>query len=254
MDIPGGELVPLCAFKNDVTPFAENVMNTLLSLQDFVLIYDGTQVDAKAGAGVTENSLAEYTFVARFTATGVTEVSRLEFRIDCDGEGQDLTVQIRGSDFNPDGSNDGTVLKQVVVPKEFLPDPVGRWSVPIDLSGLTGGNYYWIVVLKAGDATNKVDWIGEASQDGSYPVYRRAGDSGAWAASNALHFRVFSGESGELKHGIYGENGYTTVEYDGDLVSKVYRYLPPSDGPAGGVRDIQEYIWSGEYLKSGAVT
>jgi hypothetical protein len=65
---------------------------------------------------------------------------------------------------------------------------------------------------------------------------------------------MYAGESGDLKHGIYGENGYTTVEYDvNGQVSKVYRYLPPADGPTGGVRDIQTYIWAGEYLKSGVV-
>ena len=55
--------------------------------------------------------------------------------------------------------------------------------------------------------------------------------------------RVFSGASGELKHGIYGGNGYTTVEYSGEIVSKVYRYLPPADGPDGGIRDVITYTW-----------
>lgn len=217
------------------------------------MIYTGSEIDSKTGAGVTENSLADYTYAARFTLTGVTEISRVELRLDRDGTGADVTVQIR-SGLNPDGSNDGTVLKQVVVPKEFIPDPVGWWSVPIALTGLTAGNQYWLVVLKAGDATNKVDWVGEASADGGYPVYRRAGSSGAWTTGRpALHFRVYSGETGELKHGIYGQNGYTTVEYSGELVSKVYRYLPPSDGPAGGIRDVLTMTWSGEYLKRGDV-
>jgi len=244
----------LHSFKNGVTVLDQTQMNSLLSLQDFRLIYTGSQVDAKTGSGVTENSIAEYTFAARFTLTGVTEISRVELELDKDGDGADLVVQIRNSDFNPDGSNDGTVLKQVVVPKEFIPASAAYWSVPIDLTGLTAGNYYWLVVVKAGDATNKVDWIGEADQDANYPVYYRAGDSGAWTAGNALHFKIFSGESGDLKHGIYGQNGITWVEYSGEIISKVYRYLPPSDTTAGGIRDVITYTWSGEYLKKGVVS
>jgi len=246
--------MPLYAFKNNVSVLSENLLNQLLSLQDFRLIYTGSQVDAKTGSGVTENSIAEYTFAARFTLTGVTEISRVELELDKDGDGADLVVQIRDNDFNPDGSDDGTVLKQVVVPKEFIPASAAYWSVPIDLTGLTAGNYYWLVVVKAGNATNKVDWVGEAGQDASYPVYYRAGNTGAWTAGNALHFKVYSGESGDLLHGIYGTNGYTTVEYSGEIINKVYRYLPPSDTTAGGIRDIITYTWNGEYLKKGVVS
>jgi len=145
---------------------------------------------------------------------------------------------------------DGTLLKQVVVPKEFLPDPKAYWSVPIGLAGLTSGGIYWLVVLRAGDATNRLDWMGESSQDANCPAYYRTTDSGAWTVTNALHFRVFSGESGELKHSLYGA-GHTTIEYSGEVMSKVYRYLPPADGPAGGIRDAITYTWSGEYLKGG---
>lgn len=227
-------------------------MNSLLSLQSFALIYDGSQVDAKTGAGVTENSIANYSYAARFTLTGVTEISRVELELDRDNLGADLVLQIRSGVTS---TSDGTLLKEIVVPKEFISDPSGYWSIPVNLSGLTSGAQYWLVVKMAGDATNKVDWVGEAVTDASYPVYRRAGNSGNWTTGqNALHFKVFSGESGELKHGIYGQNGYTTVEYSGEIMSKVYRYLPPADGSAGGIRNIQTYTWSGEYVKSGVVS
>ena len=246
--------MPINAFKNDVTPYAENIMNTLLSLQDFSLIYEGAEVDSATGAGVTENLVADYSFAIRVTATGVTELSRIELEVSADGAGQDLTIEVRDDDFNPDGSAEGTLLKSVVVPKEFLPADAAYWSIPLDLTGLTLGQNVWVVVNKVGDITDHFHLVGEAAQDAAHPVYRRAGTSGAWTANNALHFKVFSGESGELVHGIYGENGYTTVEYDGEMVSKVYCYLPPADGPVGGIRDAQEYTWSGEYLKSGVVT
>ncbi len=228
------------------TPYSAEVMNALLSLQSFSLVYEGTQVDAKTGAGAYENNIANYNYAARFTLTGTTEISRVEMELDRDGEGVDLIVQIRDYTFD-------TILKQVVVPKEFIPNSAAYWSVPIDLTGLTANAQYWLVAVRAGDAVNKVDWIGEAVQDANYPAYYRAGDSGAWTANNALHFKVFSGESGELVHGIYGQNGHTTVEYDGEMVSKVYRYLPPADGPVGGIRDVMTYTWGGEYLKRGDV-
>jgi hypothetical protein len=155
--------------------------------------------------------------------------------------------------MDPANGDDGTLLKQVVVPMEFIPETAAYWSVPIGLSGLTSGGQYWLVVTKAGDSTNHLDWVGESAQDASYPAYYRAGDSGAWTANNALHFKVYSGESGELIHSIYAGTGYTTVEYSGEIISRVYRYLPPGDGPDGGIRDVITYTWSGEYLKGGTL-
>ena len=39
----------LYAFKNGVTPFEESHMNSLLALQPFFIVYEGTQRDAKTG-------------------------------------------------------------------------------------------------------------------------------------------------------------------------------------------------------------
>ncbi|MGS0765905.1 hypothetical protein [Syntrophomonas curvata] len=240
----------LYAFKAGTTVLDEATMNSLISLQPFQLIYEGLQSASKIGSGVVENSIADYSYCTRFTLTGSTEIGRVELEIDRDGSGSDLIVQIR-SGMDPANGVDGTLLKQVVVPKEFLPDPKAYWSVPIGLSGLTSGGIYWLVVLRAGDATNRLDWMGESSQDGNYPAYRRAGDTGAWSAAYALHFRVYSGESGELIHCIYAGTGYTTILYSGEIISKVYRYLPPSDEPDGGIRDVITFAWFGEYLKGG---
>lgn len=242
----------LHAFKDGLTILNQDNLNTLLSLQPFQLIYEGTQRAGKTGSGVVENSIAEYSYCTRFTLSGSTEISRVELELDRDGAGADLIVQIRQG-MNPTAGIDGTLLKEVIVPKEFIPDPRAYWSVPIGLSGLISGGQYWLVVKRNGDAVNKVDWIGETTQDASYPAYQRAGDSGAWTARNALHFKVFSGESGELIHGIYAGTGYTTVLYEGELITKVCRYLPPADGPEGGIRDVLTLNWSGEYIKGGDV-
>lgn len=247
----GGIKMAINAWKDGETIINEENMNAFLSLQPFQLIYDGTQRVAKTGVGVVENDIASHSYCSRFVLTGSKEISRVELEIDRDGAGADLIVQIRHG-MSPATGVDGTLLKQVAVPKEFIPDPKGWWSIPIELSGLTSGGQYWLVVLRGGDATNHNDWIGENTTDASYPSYRRVGGSGNWTTNNALHFKIFSGASGELIHGIYGD-GHTTIEYDGELISKIYRYLPPADTHEGGVRDIMTFNWAGEYLKGGDV-
>jgi hypothetical protein len=242
----------LYAFKDDVSILDQATLNSILSLQDLQLIYTGTQRDAKEGAGVTENSIADYSYCARFTLTGSNKIDRVELELDKDGEGADLVVQIRNS-MGPQFGNDGLLLKEVVVPKEFIPATPAYVSIPIAMSGNSGA-YYWIVVKKAGDSVNKLNWVGEADQDASYPAYYRAGDSGDWTAAYVLHFRVYSGAVGDLVHGLYAGTGFTTIEYDDEIISKVYRYLPPPDGPAGGIRDTITYTWDGEYLVKGVVT
>lgn len=240
----------LNAFKDGVTILNQDNLNQMLALQPFQLIYEGTQRDAKTGDGVVENSIANYSYCTRFTLTSSTEIGRIELEVDRDGLGADLVVQIR-TGMDPATGVEGTVIKEVMAPKEFISVAAAYWSVPIGLTELTEDGTYWLVVLQAGDAVNHLDWVGEAAQDVNYPAYSRNGGSGAWTASNALHFKVFSGEAGELVHSIYGGTGYTTIEYDSEIISKVYRYLPPADGPAGGIRDIITYTWSGEYLVGG---
>ena len=242
----------LHAFKDGLTILNQDNLNSLLALQPFQLIYEGVQRDAKTGGGVVENSIAEYSYCTRFTLSGSTEISRVELEVDRDGDGADLVLEIR-SGMNPAAGDDGTLLKQVVVPKEFIPTTKAYWSIPVGLTGLTSGGQYWLVVKRGGDATHHLDWVGETAQDASYPAYYRAGDSGAWTANNALHFRVYSGAAGDLRHSIYAGTGYTTVEYSGEIISKVYRYLPPADGPEGGIRDVLTLNWSGEYIKGGDV-
>lgn len=237
-------------------PITADERNAPLISQPFREIYAGTQRDAKTGSGVTENSIANYSYCARLTIpAGVTGIGRVVLELDRDNLGADLVAQIR-SGMVPGSGTDGTLIKQVVVPKEFIPDPKAEWSVPINLTGLTAGAQYWLAVIRAGDATNKVDWIGEASQDAAYPAYYRAGDSGAWTAMNALHFRVFSNDPAEGQddaiHCIISDTAYATYEYDTDgMVTKSYRYIPPEDGPDGGVRSVLTFTISGDYFMGG---
>ena len=244
----------LNAFKDGETILNEANLNELIAQQSFKLIYGGTQRDAKAGAGVTENNLANANLCTRFTLTGSTEISRVELEVDRDGDGSDLILQIR-SGMVPGSGNDGTLLKEVTVPKEFIPETKSYWSVPINLTGLISGGQYWLVVPQGGDATDHLDWVGEAAQDANYPAYSRNGGTGNWTLGNALHFKVFSGNSGDLIHGIYGTGLQETYLYDIDNnLSQVYRYCPPYGETAGGIRDIITITFDGDYLLSGAVT
>lgn len=241
----------LNAWKNGETIIDEVNMNAFLALQNFQLIYGGIQRAAKAGAGVTENDVSNYSYCARFTLTGSTEISRVELEVDRDGGGADLIVQVR-SGMNPASGGEGTILKQVVVPKEFIPDPKGWWSVPIGLTGLTSGSQYWLVVLRAGDAVNHNDWIGENAPDGSYPAYRRAGTSGNWTANNALHFRVFSGigTGYKIKHVIIPE-AYCTILFDEQgFWKEIYTYCPRSGSHEGGIRQKAVINRSGSLVTS----
>lgn len=242
----------LNAFKDGVTILNENNLNQLLSLQPFQLIYEGAFRDGKTGTGVVENSVADYSHCTRFMLNSTNEIGRIELEVDRDNQGADLVIQIREG-MDPANGIDGTLLKQVVVPKEFIPDPKGYWSVPIGISGLTSDGTYWLVVMRTGDTTNKVDWIGEASQDAGYPSYRRVGASGAWTAANALHFKVYSGTAGMVIHEVYGTNGYVTITYSGSMPAKQYFYIPPVDGTIGGIRDILTLSYAGGVLTGGAV-
>ena len=242
----------LHAFKNGLTILNQDNLNSLLALQPFQLIYEGTQRAGKTGSGVNEASIAEYSYCTRFALSGSTEISRVELEVDRDGDGADLILQIR-SGMNPAAGDDGTLLKQVVVPKEFIPTTKAYWSIPVGLTGLTSGGQYWLVVKRNGDAVNKVDWIGETAQDASHPAYYRAGDSGAWTAENAIHFKVFSGESGKIVHTIEGENGVIWLTYNGDMYDTMRMYLPDAVGGAG-IRQIITFSYSGGLLKKGVVT
>jgi hypothetical protein len=223
----------LYSFKNGVTTLDEATLNAIISAQPSVLIFDGTIANQKTGTGVTDNDLSLNTYIARFTLTGQTTVGRVELELTKAGAGADLTLEIRDNTFNPDGTNDGTLLKQVKFPAKIFPTSPAYISLPVDLSGLTAGAYYWLRVNKAGDATNKLLWRGEAAQDAAYPVYYRSGTSGAWTAGNALHFKVFANTSGTyvLKHGVTGTNGKTLIEYNANgTIIYLWRWLPSSDG------------------------
>lgn len=243
---------PLFAAVSGQTILDEAFFRARDSLNDFLLVYEGTQRDAKTGSGVVENNLSQYSYAVRFRTNGTSEIGRIEVEIRKEGEGVDLIVALVEG-FSPDGSNDGTVIIERLMPKEFLSDTKRYVSIPMGVEGLIPDAYYWLVFRQNGDTNNNVRLIGENNQDALYPVWRRTGNSGAWTAESAIHFKIFSGESGNLLHGIYGSNGITWVEYSGEIVSKVYRYLPPSDGPDGGIRDIITYTWVGEYLKRGEV-
>ena len=208
-------------------------------------------------AGTTEHLVADFNFAIKFTTgSGKTEATRLELDVAIDGAGTDLTIEVRGNDFNPDGSAEGTLLGTIVVPVEFLPASQGYWYIPLNISGLTAATVYWVIVKKTGDATNHVHLYSKGSEkDAAHKCYKRSGDTGAWIdLSDSIRFKVFEGTVGVPVHEIYGTNGHVTLEYTDGVPTKQYYYMPPSDGAAGGIRDIMTISYSGGVLTGGAVT
>lgn len=245
------------AFKDGVTEFNQTNMNELLALQPFTLIYEGTQQGGMTDAGTTENLVADYNFAIKFTTgAGITEATRLELDVATDGSGSDLTIEILGNDFNPDGSAEGTVLASVVVPKEFLPAAQAYWFIPLSVTGLTAATAYWIKVTKAGDSTNHVHLYSKGSEkDAAHKCYKRSGSSGVWTdLSDSIRFKIYEGSAGVPVHEISGTNGYVTLEYTAGVPTKQYFYLPPSDGAAGGIRDIMTLTYASGILTGGSVT
>ncbi len=243
----------LNAFKNGVSVLDEATLNSLLSAQEVALIYEGISFDSVTGTGIAEFDNASYNYAIKALATGVTEFARLELEVIKNGEGADLIVEIREG-LIADGSSDGVLLKSICYPKEFLPVTKGWISIPLDLTGLTQNAAYWIIIKSAGDTTNHFHVHGETSVDATHTVYKRTGDSGAWSSDNAIHFKLYAGENNDLKHSLYGGGGHTTMIYSGEDLTLIYRYMPPIDGTAGGIRDIYTITWNGENIKRGSVT
>lgn len=184
----------LWAARSGVTIIDEDAWNSQLMPDDVEMIYTGSSVDAKTGAGVAEFDCASYDHCGSFTLTGVTELSRIEFNLAGDGDQADLTLEIR-SGMDPAAGDDGTLLKSITIPASWIPATAAVISVPVGLTGLTAGATYWWRIQKAGDATDHFHLVGETSQDGSYPAYYRAAASGNWTLENSIQFTVYSGES-----------------------------------------------------------
>ena len=193
------------------------------------------QRDAKTGCGRTVSQSIRIAPVLR--CSGSTEISRVELKL-TETAPPDLVLQIR-SGMNPP-QRIGTPCSRKLVPKEFIPETKTYWSVPHRLIWTQlPGQYYWLVVVRNGDATNKLDWIERILKMRAIQRTKEQEIAEYGQLGNALHFKVFSGESGELIHGIYAGTGYTTVLYEGELITKVCRYLPSCGWPGGWcIRDV----------------
>lgn len=236
------------AFKDGVTVIEEDAMNELIAQHSFKMLYEGSIVASLVGAGTSEFDSTFYHNAMGFTLTGVTSISRVELDIAMDGTGADLTVKI----YTDNAGDLGTLLKTVVVPKEFLPASQAYYSVPINLSGLTAGAKYWIVVAKAGDSTNHFHLYGEATNTAD--TFRSLTGTSDWAAENDIHFKVYSGNTGDLIHLITGTNMVETYIYGVEDLETIHQYCPPSDGSAGGIRKVIPITFDGDYLVEGVAT
>lgn len=193
------------AFVDGVSVLDKDTMNSLLEFQDFSIVYEGTSFDSKTGTGSTENSLADYNYAIRITATGTSEIGRITLNADKDGTGVDISWELRDSTWSNTGLNDGLLVASGLYPKEFIETTPTTINIPLAISGLTVGSNYWLIIKKAGSGTDKIDLIGESSQDAAHPVYRRSGTSGAWTLNNAIQFNAYNwSETGNIISGNEG--------------------------------------------------
>lgn len=221
------------AFVGGVSVLDKDTMNSLLEFQDFSVVYEGTSVDSKTGAGATENSVADYHYAIRITATGTTEIGRITLTADKDGTGADIEWELRDATWASDGSSNGVLVASGLYPKEFVDSSAGTISIPLAVSGLTSGANYWLIVNKAGSGTDKIDLIGETTQDAAHPVYRRSGTTGAWTLNNSIHYNAYdwsengniiaSNEGGEINWLIYDTVGAF-------VPTRIRSYIPAIDG------------------------
>lgn len=225
--------------------------NDLLMTQPFKLAREGSLIDSKTGAGVAEFSVADNYHAIRITATGVTTITRVELEIAADGEGQDLTISLLDTDFNPNGSAEGTVLGTITVPKEFLPASAAYWSIPLFITGLTEDANYWLKISKVGDLTDHFHLVGETTQDANHPCYYRAGTSGAWTLANSIHFKAYSGTGGAVYHESVGADGHIDYIFESGIMTKQYTFIPPQSGLDGGVRERIVFTFEGNVMTGG---
>lgn len=187
----------LYAWKNGVTGIGENQMNNLIAAQSSILIFDGSLVNSNTGGTGTEYNLSLGDQSVTFSISSGSTIGRMELEIVKYGAGADLILEIR------QGSN---VLKEMVYPAKLFSS--GYISLPINLSNLSTGTTYTLVLKRNGDSTNHLRWVG----------HRR---------------RVYSNTvgSGRLIHGIYGENAMSRIDYDSSgLITEIWRWLPAPDG------------------------
>lgn len=244
---------PLYSAKAGTTVIDEATFNGLLALHDFELVYTGSDTDAKVGSGVAEFDCASYHHCIRFKAWSTTTMCRVEFGLAQDGAGADLTLELR-SGMTPASGVDGTLLASVKIPGEWIPATAGTVSIPLVMTGLTSDGTYWLVVKKAGDGTDHFHLIGETSQDANYPCYYRAADSGNWTLEDSIHFTVYSGTTGDIVATIRGGNAICLLEYDGDEITTVKRFIPSVDETDDGIRDTMTLTWTSGVLERGVVT
>lgn len=243
-----------------VTKIKAEDTNNLLTSQAHKLIFAATQFAAKTGAGVSEYPIDTANRAFRFTMAG-TELGYLSIEGKKAGTGADLTVEIRSAAFNPDGSSMGVLIETKTIPKQFIGTAGAYLVLPLGLTGLTNAANYWVVIKQAGDGTNHIDLVGEASQDASYPAYSRNGSTGAWTVQNALHWKAHpypqadSASAGDLIAGIYDGRAIKWLEWTGEELTTVKRYIPAltdEEDPImtgitdPGIREVKTYTRAGQ--------
>jgi hypothetical protein len=215
--------MPLLSIAAGESVLDSDTLNSFIKPHSSDAVYKGVNFDFSSPA-TTEHSLADKSLITRFTTNATGTIGRVELNLAIYGTGSDLEIEIRGNNFNTNGSNDGTLYKKVKISKKILVN--GTQSIPINLRGLSPSSFYWLVVKKTGDATNHIRVKGGTSQDANHPTYYRNADTGAWAPNNTFYFYAYDHTfyDGILIHAIYGQYATSYVRYNADYTINSIRY------------------------------
>ena len=127
----------LFAAESGRTVIDENLANAAMIMQEFSHIYEGTALEAKPSG---------HSWVTVPVMTMRCGLKPMPPRYHSDLEiirhGQGL---ISWSNYEAliGRLTAGSLLRFMVLPKEFIPTSKGYFSIPIDISDLVSGAYYW---------------------------------------------------------------------------------------------------------------
>ena len=239
------------AWRNNVTDLDEDNINEYLKLHDEFLIFDGSSFTGRESTGaITDYNSANFNYAITFNTSDHERVTRIEFYVNADGNGSDISITLTGSchGFLLAGV-DGEPIVSHTMPREFLPSTgYARVSIPLYTTELSTGTDYYILINKNGDNTDHFHLLGSATRADTevHPAYNRIMPTSSWALLDGpIYFTVYDGDDGVPVHENFATNGWTHSTWSSGLLQKEFVSLPTSDN-VGNLRKIITHEYSSD--------